>query len=566
MEEVEYLTTNDKLSIIDKYKPKKSSEIVGNRNSVQNIINWIKSFEENKVTQRTIKKKKKNNRIKKSIVIEELNEDKDDNESVEEGEEINEEESIVSKTKKSGPYSSLLISGPHGVGKTCSIYTILTEKKYTIHTINFQKLKTAKNVNELLENIKMRKNDVYSQLYQNTTNNIAVVIDNLESITALAEKVCIRKLMEINDIYWFFPLIFITNTQHSKFINEVNKKAQSVLFWNPFPSDIKPYVINVCKNEKININESRCIDKIISYSQSDIRKILYLLQDIKKTFTNSKIIIDYSKLIEHLGIYKKKDIDMTLKTSTKMLLQNYNGISNILKQHELEKVTLPLMIHQNYLDCVELFCDNEKIQHELTSEISEYLSKADVIENYMYGYQIWSIYEVQGMYSCVIPSYLLNEYTENKYGEKLEITYTKDPNRTSIKKINKKNKMNINKVLKNLDINDCVYIGQIVRDLIEKNKIKECRDLLSGYNLTLSNIDTLLKIDKTKASKNTLDTSIKNKLIEIISGEDTKGIKKRRQKVKEDNKIEDKTKEKKTKKKDNNNDEKNTKSIEKKKY
>jgi hypothetical protein len=529
-------------SILEKYKPKSSPEIVGNKNGIQSIITWLKSFEENKDKFKTSalpKKKKKTtkNKLTDTKLDDSSIGDKDDKEDIDElsGDTIDEEiiendESLGKKNnKKQGPYTCLLLTGPHGIGKTCSIHTILNEKNYNIQTINFQKLKTTKNVNELLDNIKMKKNDVYNQLHQQNDIKIAVVIDNLESITTLSEKVCIRKLIEINDTQWLFPLFFVTNTQHSKFINEIDKKAHSVRFWNPFPNEIKPFVIKVCKNEKINFSDFRCYDKIIFYSQSDIRKILYLLQDIKKTFDIKAV--DYNSLVEYLNMFKKKDIDMTLISATRMLLQDYNGIANTLKQHELEKVTLPLMIHQNYLDSVELLCNNDTTKHELTSEIAEYLSRADVVENYMYGYQIWSIYEVQGIYSCVIPSYLLNEYTENPMNMKLDITYTKDPNRTSIKKINKKNKININKVLKNLDINDCVYISQIIKELLEENKIDDCKKLLNGYNLTLSNIDTLLKIDKTKTSKNTLDTSIKNKLTQIISGENSNGSKKRKQKV-----------------------------------
>jgi hypothetical protein len=541
MEDVDTINNNElnySTLLLNKYFPKKMSDIVGNKGGINTIASWVNTFEEIKknfvVKNDTDKKKKRI--LKKSTDQEEETEIEEIEDDVVE-EHINDDVFSSKKIiKKQGPFSCLLITGPHGVGKTCSVITYLTEKKYLIKTINFQKLKNGKSVNELLQNIQMRKTDVYTQLYGNVNNKTAIIVDNLESITTTSEKACIKQLIKINETQWLFPLIFITNTQHSKFINEIDKKAQSVRFWNPFLNEIKPFVINICKSEGINIMDYKCYDKIISYSQTDIRKILYLLQDMKTSFCDKNIYM--KELVNYLDMFKKKDIDMTLLTSTRKLLQEYSGISDILKQHEIEKVTLPLMIHQNYLDYVEQLCNDERTQHELTSEISEYLSRADVIENYMYGYQIWSIYEVQGMYGCVIPSYLINKYTENPFDIKMNITYTKDPNKTSIKKINKKNKLNINKVLKNLDINDCVYISQIIKDLIERDKIDECRKLLSGYNLTLANIDTLLKIDKTKTSKNTLDTTIKNKLIQIINGDSVQtGPKKRRHKVKQEPKT-----------------------------
>jgi hypothetical protein len=148
----------------------------------------------------------------------------------------------------------------------------------------------------------------------------------------------------------------------------------------------------------------------------------------------------------------------------------------------------------------------------------------------MYGSQIWSLHEVQGIYGCVVPSYELNTHIDNSVDMGIRISYTKDPNRTSIKKINRKNILNVNKVLKNLDITDCIYTNQIVKDLLEKNMLKECKQLLEGYNLTLANVDTLLKIDKTRASKNALETSEKNKLAQIILGDNYSTANKKRKK------------------------------------
>ena len=43
----------------------------------------------------------------------------------------------------------------------------------------------------------MKKNNVYEQLYGEKEKKMAIIIDNLESIITLSEKMCIKKLIEI---------------------------------------------------------------------------------------------------------------------------------------------------------------------------------------------------------------------------------------------------------------------------------------------------------------------------------------------------------------------------------
>jgi hypothetical protein len=531
MEELDFNESNNYINnkitpLFEKYKPKKIDDIVGNKKSVQIILNWLSTFEEVRKTKKenknnpVKKEKKKKNKKKEETTNIDTEDQVDPVDLSGEGEEVEGGDIFENKkyVKSQGPFASLLLIGSHGIGKTSSICAILNERKYIINILNFHKLKTTKNINELIDNIKLKKQNVYDQLYGTRQDKTAIIIDNLESITTLSEKNCIKKIIEINEEQWLFPLIFISNTQHSKFINEIDKKSQSVRFWPPFPEELKRYTVNISKTEGINIIDYRVYDKIINFSQNDIRKILYILQDMKETYGNKSI--DMNSIVIYLSMFKKKDIDITLLSSTKIILQNYGGFSNILKQHEIEKVTLPLMVHQNYLDYIDLLCEDETKKYELLSEISNDLSKADIVENYMYGFQIWNLYEVQGIYSCVLPSYYITKNTDTSMSNNISITYTKDPNRTSIKKINKKNKLNINKVLKNLDIMDCVYINQIIRDLIESNKteqLEKCRSLLQGYKLSINNLDTLLKIDKTKTSKNIMDSTIRSKLSLILN-------------------------------------------------
>src|SRR5205085_9366237 len=119
---------------------------------------------------------------------------------------------------------------------------------------------------------------------------------------------------------------------------------------------------------------------------------------------------------------------------------------------------------QNYIKIINNNCKNEN-KYEVTREITSLLSNGDILENYIYGEQNWDMNEVHGFYTCVAPSYLLTENLVTR-GERMKIDFPQDLNNTSIKNINKRNIINANKCLKNMDINDYIYVNQLVRKLI----------------------------------------------------------------------------------------------------
>ena len=180
--------------------------------------------------------------------------------------------------------------------------------------------------------------------------------------------------------------------------------------------------------------------------------------------------------------------------------------------YESEKVLLPLMIHQNYLNVLNhKYNDPEDTnkKYEQAQEISELLSNGDVIENYIYGEQIWDLNDVHGYYSCIAPSYLLSYENIN---DKINISFPTDLNKASIAKINKKNIINADKNFKNKNIQDYIYINLIIRNLLEENRINECASILNKYNIKLANIEILLKVDKIKSSKMNLSSKQKKAL------------------------------------------------------
>jgi len=198
-------------------------------------------------------------------------------------------------------------------------------------------------------------------------------------------------------------------------------------------------------------------------------------------------------------------------------LFRYKNINDCLRYYETEKVLLPLMVHQNYISCVFKNFTNTVDKFNIINTISKSLSYGDVIENYIYGDQNWDMQEIHGFYSCVISSYYLDKQLK-KDPENINLIFTTDLNKTSIKKINKKNINNTNKCFENMNIIDYIYINKIIRNLIDKGKIFECVSMIKGYNnIKLEHIESLLKIDKIEHTKTSLSSKKKKEFLKYLN-------------------------------------------------
>jgi hypothetical protein len=122
----------------------------------------------------------------------------------------------------------------------------------------------------------------------------------------------------------------------------------------------------------------------------------------------------------------------------------------------------------------------------------------------------------------VATSYHINDYKKANTCIPTKPEFTSDINRTSIKKINKKNINKTDKCFENKTIEDYIYINKIIKELINEDKIEECVRLLISYDVKMEYIESLLKIDKIKSTTYTLKSKHKKefkKYIEICGTE-----------------------------------------------
>lgn len=456
---------------VNKYKPKKYSDLTTNLTAINTIRNWLINYDKKKkqlFKMRAINKQKK---IKNFKGIENFT-------------------------------SCILVTGGHGVGKSLSIELILKEFNYNVHTIDINTVKSNKKVEDLINKIMVSSN-VLSIINGTDVQTNVIVIDEIEAISSNVEKKFITTLQKLNDQNLYCPIIFIGNNQHHKLISDLKKVCTEIKFWSPYPSEMKKILIRIANMEHININNynDAVITKIIMHSQGDIRRLINTLEDIKNAYGNK--LIDAKIMEEYCSTSTKKDVNIELNKSTSKILYEYTNLDECLRLFESEKVLLPLMIHHNYINSIIANDTDINNQFNIVRKISEFLSEGDVIENYIYGDQNWEMQEIHGLYTCGFPSYYLCENLDkDDEPAKPALEFTTDLNKTSIKKINKKNILNTDTCLKNMNIEDYIYINKIIRKFIDSGNIAECAKILQFYDIKLEHVESLIKIDKIKYNNN----------------------------------------------------------------
>ena len=261
----------------------------------------------------------------------------------------------------------------------------------------------------------------------------------------------------MNDLRKMSTYVIKKNLPSGKKINQ--KIVNEIIFRTPDVEDIRTFVMRIIKNEKLNIVISNNRDEDVSYdlidhSQYDIRRLINILEELKMMYGEDKITMDIFESYKQTS--KTKDIDPGIYAAAIFLLNDYENIQSALSIYVEERATIPLMVHENYPYNIEHQYHKSKISQKMDTiyNISKCISESDKVDGLIYSNQCWNLQSVHGFYSCVMPSFYANKYP-GKLRKKETYVYTKDYNKTSIKKINSKviKKARSNILLKKSDSN-----------------------------------------------------------------------------------------------------------------
>lgn len=393
----------------------------------------------------------------------------------------------------------IVISGNQGLGKTLTIRLLLEECGYIPRIINPNEIKDHRIYDDFNDYYNF-VNSIYSkiQFCDNKNKKVALIFDETENITLTSEKKYVMEIYKENNKSKSFPLIFISNNQHSKLLNDLKKGCHEIVFTHPSITELKTLVKKICQKERFSFENENLIEKIIGFAQNDIRRLINLLQDLSYHVTNNKITQE--NVNEFIEKSREKNIDVGLFDSTERILNNYLDYETIIKLYESEKVLLPLMIHENYLKKILNKSKDTwpNIIYNIV-KVSDSISRGDNIETSIYTDQNWYLQNIHGFYTCLNTSYWINKNKSNYKIKNEDIKFSSDLNKTSLKNINRKNILNLSKIINNKSNQEILMLNKICNNLIQEGKENELIKILNGYgkDISIKEIELCLKIDKT---------------------------------------------------------------------
>jgi len=412
---------------------------------------------------------------------------------------------------------AIIISGIHGIGKSLTVKLIFDELNYLIRIIYPNEIKDHRIFDDFNDYYN-HQNSIFSKVNFTHSNkkNIVLIFEETENITLTSEKKYIMDIFKENNKKKCFPLIFISNNQHSKLLNDLKKNCDEIIFLPPNNIEITKLINYICKEEKIKITEPDSLELLINFCQQDLRRLINLLQEYSFNFNE----INYNNLNLFILKSREKNIDICLFDATNKLLNNYLDYDTIFKLYESEKVLLPLMIHENYLKKILYKCKDpwDDILFNIV-KISDSISRGDNIETSIYTDQNWYLQNIHGFYTCLNSSYWINKLSNNNISSK-NIKFSSDLNKTSLKNINRKNITNLLKIIPNKSIYELLILNRICNHLVTSNKENEIIKILLAYNkdITIKEVELCLKIDKTVDFK-LLGSKDKKKLSKYIKNQ-----------------------------------------------
>lgn len=445
---------------VNKYRPKYLNEVIGHKEQITQINKWITNLNSNK-------------------------------------------------------NQAIIISGIHGIGKSLTIKLIFEELNYLIRIIYPNEIKDHRIFDDFNDYYNHR-NSIHSKINFKNDNKkqLVLIFEETENITLTSEKKYIMDIFKENNKKKCFPLIFISNNQHSKLLNDLKKNCDEIQFNSPIKLDFLKLIKNICIEEKIKIENDDAINILIEFCQKDIRRLINLLQEFSYNFKEIK----KEYVLDFISKSREKNIDIGLFDATGKILNNYLDYDTILKLYESEKVLLPLMIHENYIRKVLNKCsDNWNDVLFNLVKISDSISRGDNIETSIYTDQNWYLQNIHGFYTCLNSSYWISKTNKNNNIDVKKIKFSSDLNKTSLKNINRKNITNLSKIIPNKSIYEILILNRICNYLILNNKENYIIELLSSYNkdISIKEIELCLKIDKTFDFK-LLCSKDKKKITKII--------------------------------------------------
>ncbi|KAJ9064148.1 DNA replication factor C complex subunit Rfc1 [Entomophthora muscae] len=358
---------------VDKYKPSKLSELVGNNTNIKDLREFLGNWDPKKLDAKSMR--------------------------------------------------AVLISGPPGIGKTTSAHLACKEAGFSPIEFNASDTRSKSSIEDILgqyiDNRSISEFFRPSSKPQADLQNCrpALILDEIDGMSGgdrggVAEIIKYIKKTKV-------PIICICNDRMSPKVRSLATHCVDLKFRRPTVVSVKPLFDKITRNEGLSLS-SNVIDKLFEMSHSDIRQVITLLS----TWRLSNTAMSYDQGKAYATQLQKNTILDPFKIVEKYLNAAQFGNHTLNERidfyyHDFQ--IAPLMVHENYLRCrprkVPTSNPNvDVLKHlELLSEAADCISQADIVDRSIHLSQNWGLMPIHAAYSCAMPSDIMHGYMSGPY-------------------------------------------------------------------------------------------------------------------------------------------------------
>lgn len=403
----------------------------------------------------------------------------------------------------------LYLHGPMSCGKTTTVkillkgYNVIEIDPFDIKSdsmdeilqqiINFRDL-TLQNIDKW--NNKSHKNKFNIIMIDNTDTSDKNVISFIDTIFKKLEK--------------NIPIICIGNNIKTKELFSNIENCLSLTFNKPSLLELTKLACEINESEKLKMSKDE-IKSIIKFVDFDLRQLLHVLQNRKYNPTQN-----IQEFIETLQ-KKNQDIDLIDKMSYLTDSKYLFNMDQTFTLSTSEPITISNAIFQNYNN---LYLDENKDDIleslEISTAVLDSISWSNQLYNGIYENQLWELYDVFTMTSCVIPSYHIRNRNKELFDINSKLLPYRDVSYNFLNSYNEIKQLSIESMNFNQTIQDNLFSSM---DSVSFFKISEifqiCINELCDYFDKNKRKKNTTKQEKIELCKN-LAESRERKMLEFI--------------------------------------------------
>ncbi|EFJ40860.1 DNA replication factor C complex subunit 1 [Volvox carteri f. nagariensis] len=356
---------------VDKYKPRNSSELVGNNTLVANLKQWLESWEQVHLRGAAAPTAKGGGSKPKDL------------------------------SKKAA-----LLSGPPGIGKTSAAHIIAREAGFEVVEMNASD--TRNKSTKVSDGIAGKQSNVIKEMVSNTTlpglgdaggkhRKQLLIMDEVDGMSG-GDRGGIQDLIDTIKRSKI-PIICICNDKYNQKLRSLRNHCMELEFRKPTVQQISKRMSEICQKEGLQINQAT-MDALVSGAGGDLRLILGQLQMVRLRAR----ALTYDEVRGKMGT--SKDTDMSPFECARRLLEPACSLLSMGDRMELvfaDMDLVPLLVQENYVNHRPTIAPDLPARLRAMAKAADSISFGDVVNNTLRRSQNWSLMPFAAVMSCLLP-------------------------------------------------------------------------------------------------------------------------------------------------------------------